>query len=121
MVDFNKDDGFCDSCRTEQEIADYLVGRLRGNTAVFNKEFMPLIELLTASTAPLMSLMEAKNRCEVDASGEMGAIRMAALSLMLLGHKIDTLIQHAGYFAIDGKHSELTSLDGNQSCDDWDL
>lgn len=119
MVDFEKNDGLCDSCKAEQELADYLVGRLRGDAETFRNEFMPLLELLTSSTAPVMTLMEAKNRCPVDTNEEMGAIRMAALSLMLLGNQIDQLIEHAGYFAIDGQQ-HLLNQDGADQCSDWD-
>ena len=99
MVDFNKDQECpCRQCNTQQAMISYLTDMVRNNTAKqFNAEFMPLLELLSASTAPIMGLMEAINHHHVDPEENSSEIAMAGLALAQLSQEIDTLILNAKY------------------------
>ena len=120
MVDINRDEECpCRQCRTQQEVTDFIAGRLRGDASAFNKEFMPLLELLTSATAPLMTLLEARNSHPTHPENNREAIDMAGLVLVMLHQRIDQLIEHAGYFAID-EEANLLHQDGADQCSDWD-
>ena len=123
MVDINRDkECSCGRCKVQGELTAYIHGMVRNNVPrQFNAEFMPLLELLSASTAPLMTLLEAINSHQLNPEENTGAIDMAGLALMQLSNELDTLILNAGCCTIESQHNNLTNSDGNQSCDDWDL
>lgn len=111
MTDCNNNGCQCSQIR--EDVTAYLLHRLNGETETFNEEFMPVIELLTSGTAPLMTLMEAKNLHGLRPENDMSAVEMTALVLVELRARLGMVIEDATCHAIETEKSTLAVV-GNE-------
>lgn len=92
------------TAQRETELTEYLISVIRNDSTAFNKEFLPLLELLTSSTAPLMSLLEAKNSHDIQPDNNMPEVRMAGMVLVMLHRQIGMLIEDAACLAVENQN-----------------
>ena len=105
MTDCNNNGCQCSQIR--EDVTAYLVHRLKGSKKTFNAEFMPVIELMTSGTAPLMGLTEAKNLRGITPENDISAVDMASLVLVELRTRLQMLIEDATDFVIESEECSL--------------
>ena len=91
------------TAQRETELTEYLISRIRNDSTEFNKEFLPLLELLTGTTAPLMTLLEAKNSHDIQPENNLEEVRLAGMILVMLHRQIGMLIEDAACFAVESR------------------
>lgn len=104
----------CQCSQVRDDMKSYLIHRLKGSKNTFNSEFMPVIELLTSGTAPLMGLMEAKNLRGITPENDMSAVEMAALVIVELRTRLQMLVEDATCHAIESEECSLSVIGSDE-------